>query len=99
MAVAAEMASAQLDMAAIALRDGRDDASFQIAALRHLCERAAFDNTRTSVQVHGGIGFSAEADVHHYLKQAHLLSRLGRGGDLLAAAAPLAPHTTVRKGD
>jgi alkylation response protein AidB-like acyl-CoA dehydrogenase len=99
MAVAAEMASAQLDMAAIALRDGRADAPFQVAALRHLAEKAAIFNTRTAVQVHGGIGFSAEADVHHYLKQAHLLSRLGAGADLLAMPAPLAPHAAMNRGD
>lgn len=99
MAVAAEMASAQLDMAAIALRDGRADAAFQVAALRHLAQDAATFNARTAVQVHGGIGFSAEADVHHYLKQAHLLSRLGAGADLLAMPAPLAPHAAMNRGD
>ncbi|MBX3529090.1 MAG: hypothetical protein KF849_00675 [Rhizobiaceae bacterium] len=99
MAVGAEMASAQLDMAAIALRDRRADASFQVAALRHLAEKAAIFNTRTAVQVHGGIGFSAEADVHHYLKQAHLLSRLGAGAGLLAMPAPLAPHEALIRGE
>jgi alkylation response protein AidB-like acyl-CoA dehydrogenase len=99
MAVGAEMASAQLDMAAIALRDGRADASFQVAALRHLAEKAATFNTRTAVQVHGGIGFSAEADMHHYLKQAHLLSRLGSGADPLAMPAPLAPHRALVLGE
>lgn len=98
MAVAAEMASAQLDMAAIALRDGRNDASFQVASLRRLAETAAMFNTRTSVQVHGGIGFSAEADVHHYLKQAHLLTRLGQGADLLSMQAPLAAYRANQKG-
>jgi len=98
MAVGAEMASAQLDMAAIAFRDGRDDAPFQIAALRHLAGEAALFNSRMAVQVHGGIGFSAEADVHHYLKQTHLLSRLGVGADLLSMPAPLAPHVAMHWG-
>ncbi len=95
MAIAAEMVSAQLDMAAIAARDGRADAAFQVAALRHLAPAAALGNARTAVQVHGGIGFSAEADVHHYLKQAHVLSRFGRPADLLSLPAPLAPHTSL----
>lgn len=98
MAVAAEMASAQLDMAALALRDRPGEAAFQIAALRRLAERAAFSNARTAVQVHGGMGFSAEADVHHYLKQAHLLSRLGKGADMLAMPAPLSPHAVLPGG-
>ncbi|BCH35169.1 acyl-CoA dehydrogenase [Mesorhizobium sp. L-8-10] len=99
MAIAAETVSAQLDMAALAARDGRDDASFQIAALRRLATAAALGNVRTAIQVHGGIGFSAEADVHHYLKQAHLLSRLGQPADLLALPAPLAPHTSLSERD
>jgi alkylation response protein AidB-like acyl-CoA dehydrogenase len=98
MAVAAEMASAQLDMAAIALRDGRPDASFQVAALRRLATHAAFFNARTAVQVHGGIGFSAEADVHHYLKQAHLLSRLGAAVDMLSMPGPMAAHAAATGG-
>ncbi|MDF0599603.1 acyl-CoA dehydrogenase [Psychromarinibacter sp. C21-152] len=93
MGLQAEMLSAQLDMAAIAARDGRDDAAFQVAALRRLAPRAALFNTRTAIQVHGGIGFSAEADIHHYLKQAHVLIRLGEPAPLLDLPAALAPRT------
>lgn len=92
MAITAEMLSAQLDMAAIALRDRRDDALFQVAALRLLAPQVALDNARGCIQLHGGIGFSDEADAHHLLKQAHILSRLGRGADLLEFQAPMAPH-------
>jgi alkylation response protein AidB-like acyl-CoA dehydrogenase len=92
MAIATEMLSAQLDMAAIALRDGRDDAQFQVAALRLLAPQVALDNARGCIQLHGGIGFSDEADAHHLLKQAHILSRLGRGADVLELAAPMASH-------
>ncbi|WP_172297145.1 acyl-CoA dehydrogenase family protein [Pseudoruegeria sp. HB172150] len=92
MAIQAEMLSTQLDMAAIAARDGRADAAFQIAALRRLAPRVALFNARTCIQIHGGIGFSAEADAHHYLKQAHVLSRLGAAAPLLDLAAALAPY-------
>lgn len=92
MAIAAEMLSAQLDMAAIALRDRRDDAHFQVAALRLLAPQVALDNARGCIQLHGGIGFSDEADAHHLLKQAHILSRLGRSADILDLPAPMAPH-------
>jgi alkylation response protein AidB-like acyl-CoA dehydrogenase len=97
MAIAAEMLSCQLDMAAIALRDGREDADFQVAALRRLAQDAAFANARLSIQIHGGIGFSAEADAHHYVKHAHLLSRLGTAADILDLQAPLAPHVAAHE--
>lgn len=90
-AIKAEMVSAQLDMAAIALRDHRKDAAFQVTALRRLAGRAALASTRRAIQIHGGIGFSAEADAHHFLKQAHLLNQMGGHGDMLAHEAPLAP--------
>lgn len=93
MAIGAEMVSAQCDMAAIAVRDGRSDAAFQAAALRRLAGRVAQHNARLCVQVHGGIGFSAEASVHHYVKRAHLLRRLGDAPDLLTLRAALPPLT------
>lgn len=92
MAIAAELLSAQLDMAAIALRDGRDDAGFQVAAVRLLAPRAALDNARLCIQVHGGIGFSAEAEPHRYLKRAHVLRQLGGGASMLDHPSPMVPH-------
>lgn len=91
MAVRAEMLSSQLDIAAIALRDGDDDAAFQIAALRRLAPEIALANARIAIQVHGGIGFSADANVHLFLKHAHTLSWLGRAEEMLGLPAPLAP--------
>jgi alkylation response protein AidB-like acyl-CoA dehydrogenase len=96
MAISAELLSAQLDMAAIALRDGRDDAGFQVAALRLLAPQAALDNARLCIQVHGGIGFSAEAEPHRYLKQAHVLRQLGGGTTMLDHPSPMAPHRSDR---
>lgn len=92
MAIGAEMLSAQLDMAAVAVRDARDDAAFQTAAARLLAPRVALANARLCIQVHGGIGFSEEADAHRFLKQAHLLRQLGGGAALLDLASPMAPH-------
>lgn len=97
MAIAAEAVSSLLDMAAVAVRDGRDGANFQVAALRMLAPRAALDNARMCIQLHGGIGFSAEADAHHFMKQAHLLSRLGSGAAMLDLHAPLAPHSSIKE--
>lgn len=97
MAVAAEVLSAQLDMAAIAVRDERADAAFQVEALRLLAPKIALSNARTCIQVHGGIGFSAEADAHHYLKQAHVLRQLMSGTRMLDLPAPVAPYIPMKE--
>lgn len=91
MAIGVEMLSAQLDMAAIALRDGREDAGFQIAALARLAPRIAMENARTGIQIHGGIGFSAEADAHLCVKQSHILRQYLGVTDLMSEDAPMAP--------
>lgn len=91
MAIGVEMLSAQLDMAAIALRDAEGDAPFQIAALARLAPRVALETARAGIQIHGAIGFSAEADAHLYVKQAHLLAQLLGRADLMSHAAPLTP--------
>ncbi len=91
MAIGVDMLSAQLDMAAIALRDRREDAAFQIAALVRLAPKIALSNARLGIQIHGGIGFSAEADAQLYIKHAHVLGALAQGKDLLSLPAPLAP--------
>ncbi|MFY0634026.1 MAG: hypothetical protein JXQ91_09435 [Vannielia sp.] len=91
MKLATEMLSAQLDMAAISLRDAHEDAAFQCAALARLAPRLAMENARACVQIHGGIGFSAEADAQLFVKQAHILSRLCPAANMLAPAAPMAP--------
>lgn len=99
MAVAAEMLSAQMDVAAIAVRDGREDGEFQTAALRRLAPQVAMRNARICIQIHGGIGFSAEADAHHYVKRAHLLDLLGAPARILDLPAPLAPRDWRRTGN
>ncbi len=77
MAINAEVLSAQLIFAAIAEREGWPDAMFQIEACWLLACRYSLENCRSSIQVHGGIGFSAECDAHLYLLRAHLLENLG----------------------
>ncbi|WP_030341818.1 acyl-CoA dehydrogenase family protein [Streptomyces sp. NRRL S-1022] len=61
-----------------------------IAAARLLADEAAVQGARDCLQVHGGMGFTWEADVHLHLKRAWV--RAGRAGgsaqgaELLAAA-------------
>jgi alkylation response protein AidB-like acyl-CoA dehydrogenase len=93
MGVRAYAAEAQVKVAAAAACDDPASAGFQIRAAAHTALRAARDNAADAIQVHGGIGFTAECDVHFHLKRAHLLGRLmggpqALGRDLLAAASP-----------
>ena len=42
-----------------------------------ICAEAALANARSGIQIHGGIGFTAECDAHVFLKRAHLLGQMG----------------------
>ncbi|MDO9435477.1 acyl-CoA dehydrogenase family protein [Hydrogenophaga sp.] len=99
-AVRAEAAWCQTLVAAIGLRDAADkannanmaDVAADIAAARWLAGDAAQANAENNVQIHGGIGFSAEALPHRFVKRAVALRALGLvgrdlRGDLLKAPA------------
>ncbi len=73
MAVAAEAALQQTLFGAISLRSGRADAEFQVLAAKVVSGRAAIDNAAQCIQVHGGMGYTAEHNAHLYLKRAHVL--------------------------
>ena len=79
MAIAARAAGDMVAFAAVAEDDGREDAAEAIEAAFLVATRAAIGNAGTSIQVHGGIGFSAEADPHLLLKRAQLIAALGGG--------------------
>jgi hypothetical protein len=76
MAVRSEMSCSQLFFAAVHERDEADDAAFQGTAATLLALEAALQNTAASIQIHGGIGFTAEFDAHRFLKRAHLLEQM-----------------------
>lgn len=61
-----------------------------IAAARLLADEAAVRGARDCLQVHGGMGFTWEADVHLHLKRAWMRARRAGGSaeseELLAAA-------------
>lgn len=85
MAVRCEAARAQLYAAAVALRDGRPDATAQIEAAKLLANTAAVRNADGNIQLHGGIAVTMEHDAHLYMKRANLLARLfGQDRALLA---------------
>ncbi|MBX3529078.1 MAG: acyl-CoA/acyl-ACP dehydrogenase [Rhizobiaceae bacterium] len=93
MGVRAYAAEAQVRMAAAACADTPDAGAFQIGAAALTALRAARTNAEDAIQVHGGIGFTAECEAHFYLKRAHLLGQLLGGTDacrtrILAERAP-----------
>lgn len=77
MAVRCEAALSQMKVAAIAMRDGSAAVSFQVTAARVIAAEAAMTNAQVSVQLHGGMGFTAEYPIHFHLKRAHLLDQIG----------------------
>lgn len=76
MAINAESATSLLHFAALAMRDRRPDADFQVAAAKRIATAAALANARANVQIHGGMGFTWEHDAHLLLARAHLLDQL-----------------------
>ncbi len=75
MVVRAELARAAVDAAAVTLDDPAvGDLDRAISGARILASEAAVKNAKDSMQVHGGMGFTWEVDVHLYLKRAWLLN-------------------------
>lgn len=91
MAVKAEAALTQVHYAALSLRDGAPDATFQVESAAVVAARAAVDNAEINVQNHGGIGFTLEHTAHRYVTRARVLAALAGGlrrhlADLLDAS-------------
>ena len=63
-----------------------------VATAKLLAGEAAIANGKAATQVHGGMGFTWEVDVHLYLKRAWVLeTRFGSGdhhADTIAASLP-----------
>jgi alkylation response protein AidB-like acyl-CoA dehydrogenase len=77
MAVRAEIARASVDAAAVTLdHTDRGDATRAVAGAGMLAGEAALKNAKGSMQVHGGMGFTWEVDVHLYLKRAWVLNTM-----------------------
>ncbi|MFE9494652.1 acyl-CoA dehydrogenase family protein [Streptomyces collinus] len=74
MLVRAETARAAVYAAALTV------APADVAAARLLADEAALRGTRDCLQVHGGMGFTWEAEVHLHLKRAWVRARRGGGG-------------------
>ena len=79
MALAARCACDQVSFAAVALDDDREDAALQVESAVYVAGSAALENCGKNIQVHGGIGFSDEADPHRLLKRARVLVEIAGG--------------------
>ena len=89
MGVRARLAWYQTNVAALKAVAGADDAGLQVDSALLLAAEAAHENGRASIQMHGGIGFQAECDVHWFMKRAHVYDQLA-GGRLAVAGQVLA---------
>ena len=76
MAVRAAAAEAQVRYAAVSFGRSGEDRT-QAAAAWLLATGAALANAKACIQIHGAMGFTAECDVHMFLKRAHVVAALG----------------------
>lgn len=56
-----------------------ENARFDTAAAKILASAAAQHNADTAVQIHGGMGFTQEMDIHLFVKRAHVHDQLFGG--------------------
>jgi alkylation response protein AidB-like acyl-CoA dehydrogenase len=101
MALSCRLACDQVTFAALAVDDGRRDAVLQVESAFFVAGSAAIDNAGKNIQIHGGIGFSDEADPHRLLKRARVLVEIAGGleaamtrvGDAPPLSAELGAHS------
>jgi len=79
MALRAEAARCQLCSAAAAMKEARPDAEVYLDAAKHLANHASVRNADVDIQLHGGIGVSAEHDAPLLLEHSVVLARLFGG--------------------
>lgn len=106
LALAARCACDQVCFAAVAVDEGRGDAALQVESAFYVAGSGALDNCGKNIQVHGGMGFSDEADPHRLLKRARVLVEIAGGleraltriADLPPAEVLSSPNTTALDG-
>lgn len=67
----------QTSHAALTVQADASDADLNAASAKLVAAQAAHENGRAAIQMHGGIGFQAECDVHWFMKRAHLYDQIG----------------------
>lgn len=76
MAIRAEAAFSQTCFASLVMAEDREDSDFQVVSSKIVATEAALKNSSDNIQVHGAIGFTADANAHHYLKRSHVIDLL-----------------------
>jgi alkylation response protein AidB-like acyl-CoA dehydrogenase len=76
MAVRCESVRAMLYHASITLQNDSTAALFDTYSLKALAINAAQGNADTAVQIHGGMGYTQEMDIHLFVKRAQILGTL-----------------------
>lgn len=84
MGVRAYAAEAQVKMAAVLIAEQPAQAELQCRGAALTALIAARDNSADAIQIHGGIGFTAECDAHVFLKRAHIYAQLLGGREYCA---------------
>jgi alkylation response protein AidB-like acyl-CoA dehydrogenase len=84
----------QTCLAGLKVEAGAADCAFQSASAKFVAAQAAHQNAAAAIQMHGGIGFQSECDVHWFMKRAHLLDQAGgstsvQARRIIAQPAPL----------
>jgi alkylation response protein AidB-like acyl-CoA dehydrogenase len=91
MVMAARCARDQVSYAAVALAEDRAGAALQVECAFLVAGTAALDNAGLNIQIHGGIGFSDEADAHLFLKRAQVLIAIAGGLEAAGRRVASAP--------
>jgi alkylation response protein AidB-like acyl-CoA dehydrogenase len=76
MAIRCEAAACQTAFASLVLAEGHDGVAFHATSSKLVAAASAVKNASQNIQVHGAIGFTAEADPHLFLKRAHIIEQL-----------------------
>lgn len=76
MAVRCEEAGAQVAYASLCANDRLPNAAFELHSAAALAIRAAIENARANIQVHGAIAMNEAHEAHYYVKRSHVLETL-----------------------
>jgi alkylation response protein AidB-like acyl-CoA dehydrogenase len=91
MVVRARLAWHETALASLKVQAAAHDAPLHAAAAKLMAARAAHENARAAIQLHGAIGFQSECDVHWFMKRAHLYEEIGGGMSVQARRVAAEP--------
>lgn len=92
MALWAEAAWSQTAYAALMLQSGADDSEFHVQSARWIAGDAALKAARHNINIHGGMGFTAEIESNFLLKRSHVMNQLFGDPRLLPKHLLSLPH-------